>query len=112
VLSGKVWDVAVDIRTNSPTFGKYVGVELSAENKKQLYIPRGFAHGFVTLSETATFFYKCDNCYNKNAEASIIYNDPQLNIQWPLPIKDLILSQKDLVHPTLDIFIKQFFNFL
>lgn len=107
VITGKVWDVAVDIRAQSPTFGQYIGVELSAENKKQLFIPRGFAHGFVTLSETASFFYKCDNFYNKNAERSLIYNDPQLNIQWPLPKKDLILAEKDLANSTLEIFMKQ-----
>lgn len=107
VLTGKVWDVAVDIRPQSSTFGQYIGVELSAENKKQLFIPRGFAHGFVTLSETASFFYKCDNFYNKNAERSLIYNDPQLNIQWPLPKKDLILAEKDLANSTLEIFMKQ-----
>lgn len=109
VLSGKVWDVAVDVRPGSSTFGKYVGIELSAENKKQLYIPRGFAHGFVTLTASASFFYKCDNYYDKSAERSIIYNDPQLNIQWPLSTKDLLLSQKDLIHQELDAFIKQSF---
>lgn len=107
VFTGKVWDVAVDIRPQSATFGQYIGVELSAENKKQLFIPRGFAHGFITLSETAGFFYKCDNFYNKSAEASIIYNDPQLNIQWPLPEKDLILAKKDLANSTLQMFVKE-----
>lgn len=107
VLSGKVWDVAVDLRPDSTTFKKYISIELSAENKKQLYIPRGFAHGFVTLTASASFFYKCDNYYNKSAERSIIYNDSQLNIQWPLPEKELILAQKDLANLTLETFMQQ-----
>ncbi len=110
VLSGKVWDVAVDLRPDSTTFKKYIGIELSAENKKQLYIPRGFAHGFLTLTASASFFYKCDNYYNKSAERSIIYNDPQLNIQWPLPEKELILAQKDLANLTLETFMQQASN--
>lgn len=102
VLSGTVLDVAVDIRSNSPTFGQHVAIELSAENKKQLFIPRGFAHGFVTLSETAEFFYKCDNYYNKASEGGIIYNDPSINIDWKVPADEVLVSEKDLILPTLD----------
>ena len=95
VLQGTVLDVAVDLRKYSPSFGKSFLLELTAENHKQLYIPRGFAHGFLVLSERAVFFYKCDNYYNKDAELGIKYNDPDLNIDWKLPEKDLILSEKD-----------------
>ena len=100
VLSGKVLDVAVDLRKDSPNFGKHISIELSYENKKQLFIPRGFAHGFVTLSNTAEFFYKCDNYYNKAAEGGIIYNDLELKIDWLLPEKELKISEKDLLLPT------------
>lgn len=102
VLSGKVLDVAVDLRQDSPTFGQHVAVELSAENKKQLFIPRGFGHGFSVLSETAEFFYKCDNFYNKDSEGGIIYNDSGLNIDWQLPIEDIKVSQKDMELPILE----------
>ncbi|CAM4103357.1 dTDP-4-dehydrorhamnose 3,5-epimerase [Zobellia nedashkovskayae] len=102
VIQGKVLDVAVDVRKDSVTFGKHIAVELSAENKKQLFVPRGFAHGYVVLSKTAEFFYKCDNLYNKNAEGGIIYNDRSLNIDWILPHDDLIISEKDLVLPSLE----------
>lgn len=102
VLSGKVLDVAVDIRRDSPTFGQHVAIELSAENKKQLLIPRGFAHGFVALSETAEFFYKCDNYYNKASEGGIIYNDPTINIDWKVPSNEILVSEKDAILPTLD----------
>ncbi|MFT4153281.1 dTDP-4-dehydrorhamnose 3,5-epimerase [Parafilimonas sp.] len=95
VLSGKVLDVAVDLRKYSPSFGKAFSIELTGDNHKQLYIPRGFAHGFVVLSDTAVFFYKCDNFYNKESELGILYNDPQLNINWQLPKADIILSEKD-----------------
>lgn len=95
VLEGKVLDVAVDIRKNSATFGKHFSMELSATSKTQLYIPRGFAHGFVVLSERAVFFYKCDNYYNKASEGGIMYNDPDLKIDWMLPEESLILSDKD-----------------
>lgn len=95
VLKGKVLDVAVDIRKSSPTFGQHVAVELSEENKRQLFVPRGFAHGFVTLSEEAIFSYKCDNYYNKESEASIIYNDETINIDWKIDEKDIIVSEKD-----------------
>ena len=86
VLQGEVLDVAVDIRPNSKTYGHYVSELLSGENQKQFFIPRGFAHGFLVLSETATFFYKCDNFYNKESEGGIIYNDTTLNIDWQFPI--------------------------
>lgn len=95
VISGEVLDVAVDIRQNSRTYGKHFSIILSAENKKQLYIPRGFAHGFVVLSETAEFFYKCDNFYSKDFDAGIIYNDPELNIDWKIDATKLIVSEKD-----------------
>lgn len=97
VLEGKVLDVAVDIRPNSKTFGEHVAIELTAENETQLFVPRGFAHGFVVLSDTATFFYKCDNYYHNLSEGGIIYNDPQLAINWRLPSEDLLLSDKDLL---------------
>ena len=102
VLEGKVLDVAVDIRPNSKTFGEHVAIELTAENKTQLFVPRGFAHGFVVLSDTATFFYKCDNYYHKLSEGGILYNDPQLAINWQLPLEDLLLSDKDLLLKNLD----------
>lgn len=99
VLEGKVLDVAVDIRKGSPTFGQSVTVELSAENKKQLFVPRGFAHGFVVLSATATFAYKCDNYYAPSHDAGILYNDPAVKINWMLPQEELLLSDKDLKQP-------------
>ncbi|RZJ98959.1 MAG: dTDP-4-dehydrorhamnose 3,5-epimerase [Flavobacterium sp.] len=102
VLSGEVLDVAVDIRPDSETFEQYVAVLLSAENQKQFFVPRGFAHGFLVLSETATFFYKCDNFYNKESEGGIIYNDPSLNIDWQFQENELIISEKDKVQPTID----------
>lgn len=102
VLSGEVLDVAVDIRPESPTFGQYVSVLLSAENQKQFFVPRGFAHGFLVLSETATFFYKCDNFYNKESEGGIIYKDITLDIDWQLSTEKLIISEKDSVQPTLE----------
>ena len=95
VLQGEVLDVAVDIRPESDTYGQHVAVLLSAENQKQLFIPRGFAHGFVVLSETATFFYKCDNFYNKESEGGIIFNDPSLQIDWQLSESELLISEKD-----------------
>ncbi len=100
VLEGKVLDVAVDIRPDSPTYGQHYSIELSAENQLQFYVPRGFAHGFLVLSDTATFFYKCDNFYNKASEGSIAYNDPTLNIDWKIPHEDVILSEKDTVNPS------------
>ena len=101
VMSGTVLDVAVDLRKDSETFGKHIAVELSAENKKQLFIPRGFGHGFSVVSETAEFFYKCDNYYNKEEEGGIIYNDTTLDIDWRLTKVDVRVSDKDLVLPTL-----------
>ena len=96
VLEGKVLDVAVDLRRSSETFGKYVAVELSAENKRQLFVPRGFAHGFAVLSDTAVFAYKVDNKYMPSAEAAIRFDDPDIGIEWPVAAKDMILSAKDL----------------
>jgi dTDP-4-dehydrorhamnose 3,5-epimerase len=101
VLQGEVLDVAVDIRPNSPTFGQYQSVVLSAENQKQFFVPRGFAHGFLVLSDTAIFFYKCDNFYNKESEGGIIYNDTTINIDWQFPQENLIISEKDKVQPTI-----------
>ena len=97
VITGKILDVAVDIRKDSPTYGKHFSIELSAENKKQLLIPHGFAHGFSVLSETAEVIYKCDNFYNKESEGGIMYNDPSLNIDWKIPSGKEIISDKDLL---------------
>jgi dTDP-4-dehydrorhamnose 3,5-epimerase len=102
VLQGEVLDVAVDIRPNSSTYGQYVSVLLSGENQTQFFIPRGFAHAFLVLSETATFFYKCDNFYDKESEGGIIYNDPILNVDWQFPIADMLISEKDQNLPTLE----------
>lgn len=96
VLEGRIVDVAVDLRKESETYGQWVAVELSADNKKQLYIPRGFAHGFSVLSETASVLYKCDNFYHKESEAGIMYNDPDLNIDWQIPKESMIISDKDM----------------
>ena len=101
VLQGEVLDVAVDLRPNSKTYGQYEAVLLSAENQKQFFIPRGFAHGFLVLSETATFFYKCDNFYNKESEGGLLFNDETINVNWNFPIQDLIISDKDKVLPNL-----------
>ena len=102
VLQGEVLDVAVDIRPGSPTYGQHVSVLLSAENQLQFFIPRGFAHGFLVLSETATFFYKCDNFYNKESEGGIIFNDPILDIDWQFETNELIISEKDEQLPNLE----------
>jgi dTDP-4-dehydrorhamnose 3,5-epimerase len=102
VLHGEVLDVAVDIRPDSATFGQYESVVLSGENQKQFFVPRGFAHGFLVLSETATFFYKCDNFYNKESEGGIIYNDKTINIDWEFPLENLIISEKDKIQPTIE----------
>jgi dTDP-4-dehydrorhamnose 3,5-epimerase len=99
VIVGVVYDVAVDLRKGSPTFGQWVGVELSAENKLQFYIPQGFAHGFSVLSETAIFAYKCDNLYNPQAERGILFNDPALGIDWKVAPDEAIISGKDLKNP-------------
>ncbi|MFH0762095.1 MAG: dTDP-4-dehydrorhamnose 3,5-epimerase [Bacteroidota bacterium] len=101
VLEGSVWDVAVDIRKNSPTYGQHYGVELSAENKLQLFIPHGFAHGFAVTSERSIFFYKCDHFYNQDAERGIHYLDPDLNINWPIPASQALVSAKDQVLPLM-----------
>lgn len=98
-LEGTVFDVAVDLRPDSPSFGQWYGVELSGENQLQFYVPRGFGHGFAVLSETAIFAYKCDNFYHKEAESGILWNDPQLSIDWKLPEQDIILSDKDQLQP-------------
>ncbi len=101
VISGRVLDVAVDLRPGSPTFGKHEAVELTGENQRMFLIPRGFAHGFSVLSETALFTYKCDNFYNKAAEGGLLYNDPALEIDWQVPADKVVLSEKDKVHPKL-----------
>ena len=101
VIQGEVFDVAVDLRSNSSTYGKYVGVVLSSDNNRQLLIPRGFAHGFLVLSNTATFVYKCDDFYHPGDEGGIIYNDPNINIQWPKINTPILLSDKDKLHKTL-----------
>ena len=101
VVEGRVLDVAVDIRRGSPTFGRYAAVELSAENKRQLFIPRGFAHGFSVLSPTAVFQYKCDNLYAPQSEGAVAWNDPSIGIDWQIPAGDVLLSEKDRCHPTL-----------
>lgn len=100
-ISGKILDVAVDIRIGSPTYKKVFTVELSAENKKQLFIPAGFAHGFSVLSETAEVLYKCDKFYNRESEGGILYNDAELNIDWQIPAGKTIVSEKDLQLPEL-----------
>jgi len=102
VTQGKVLDVAVDLRKNSPTYLLHFSIELSAENKKQFLIPRGFAHGFVVLSETCEFLYKCDNLYNKESDGGLIFNDATLNIDWKIPKEQLIISEKDANLPTVD----------
>lgn len=102
VLRGKVIDVAVDLRKDSSTFGEHVAIELSEENNKQLFIPRGFAHGFSVLSDTAIFFYKCDNFYDKSSEGGIIFNDKSLNIDWGLEKDQIKVSDKDRMLPTLE----------
>ncbi len=101
VSVGRVWDVAVDLRASSPTFGQWYGVELTDENHLQFLIPRGFAHGFSVLSATALFTYKCDNFYAPQTESSILYNDPDLAIDWKIPTEKMILSDKDTKHSLL-----------
>ena len=101
VVKGRVLDVAVDIRKGSPTFGKYVAVELTEDNHRQLFVPRGFAHGFSVLSEEAIFQYKCDNLYAPQSEGAIAWNDPDIDIDWQLPAEDVLLSAKDAAHPQL-----------
>ena len=107
-VQGRVLDVAVDIRKGSPTFGRHVAVELSEENRRQFFIPRGFAHGFAVLSETAKFFYKCDNFYAPQADAGISILDSSLGIDWKIPLDKAILSEKDTRHPLFADFISPF----
>lgn len=95
VVKGRVLDVAVDLRKGSPTFGKHVAVELTEENHRQLFIPRGFAHGFAVLSDEAVFQYKCDNYYAPQSEGSVLWNDPDIGIEWGIPSEDVMLSEKD-----------------
>lgn len=102
VIKGAVLDVAVDIRKGSPTFGKYVAVKLTADNHRQFFIPRGFAHGFSVLSEEVIFQYKCDNYYAPQCEGAIAWNDPNLAIDWGIPTADIVLSEKDSHHPLLN----------
>ncbi len=101
VVSGCVLDVAVDIRRGSPTFGRYVAVELSAENKHQMFVPRGFAHGFAVLSNEALFQYRCDNYYAPSEERGIAWDDPEIGIDWKVPVDKILLSAKDRLNPTL-----------
>lgn len=101
VVKGRILDIAVDIRKNSPTFGRYVAVELSAENHQQIFIPRGFAHGYSVLSEEAIVEYKCDNYYAPESEGAIAWNDAELAIDWQIPTEKVTLSEKDKHHPTL-----------
>lgn len=107
VVEGRVLDVAVDLRKDSPTFGKYFSIELSGENHRQMYIPKGFAHGFSVLSDTAVFQYKCDEYYAPESEAAIAWDDMELNIDWKIPSEDVVLSEKDRNHPTLNEFISK-----
>ena len=108
VIQGKVVDVAVDIRKSSPTYGKYVAVELTGENYRQFFIPKGFAHGFVVLSETALFQYKCDEFYHPEAEGAIMWDDPDINIDWRIPTGEIALSAKDARHKYLKDFVSPF----
>jgi dTDP-4-dehydrorhamnose 3,5-epimerase len=104
VLKGEVLDVALDLRPESPTYGKYFSVILNDENKLQLFVPRGFAHGFAVLSSSAEFFYKCDNYYNKQAESGILFNDPDLDIDWGIPEQDILVSDKDRENAQFSVF--------
>jgi dTDP-4-dehydrorhamnose 3,5-epimerase len=101
VLHGDVLDIAVDLRPESETYGQYEAILLTGHNHTQFFIPRGFAHGFLVLSETATFFYKCDNFYNKESEAGLLFNDSTVNINWQFPLDELIISDKDKIQPNL-----------
>jgi dTDP-4-dehydrorhamnose 3,5-epimerase len=100
-LEGSIWDVVVDLRKESTTFGQWFGVELSADNKRQFLIPKGFAHGYSVLTETAEVFYKCDDFYSKQDEGGVFYNDPALNIDWKIDLKNAIVSEKDMQQPLL-----------
>lgn len=103
-IAGDILDIIVDVRLNSAQFGEHYSLVLSADNKKQLFIPQGFAHGFAVLTETATIHYKADNYYNNKAESGLLFNDPEMNIDWQIPIEDIITSDKDLLLPTLSQF--------
>jgi len=107
-LQGRILDVVVDLRTGSPQFGKCYSIELSSQNKKQIFIPKGFAHGFSVLSETAEISYKCDAFYNKQSESGIRYNDPGLNINWQVPDDKTQVSEKDLMLPGFNASVKDF----
>ena len=107
-IAGDILDIIVDVRPNSPQFGEHFSLVLSAENKKQIFIPRGFAHGFAVLTETATIHYKADNYYDNQAESGLLYNDPELNIDWQIPLEDIVTSEKDLLLPTLSQFKELF----
>lgn len=109
VMKGRVLDVAVDLRENSPTFGQHYTVELSDVNKLQFYVPKGFAHGFIALSEEVVFFYKCNAPYNKDSERGINFNDPELGIDWKVPLNNAIVSPKDEVLPSFNEAEKNFF---
>ena len=100
-LEGAIWDVVVDLRKGSATYGRWYGVELSAENKRQFLVPKGFAHGYSVLTETAEVFYKCDDFYSREDEGGLYYADPQLQIDWRIPLAEAIVSEKDKVQPTL-----------
>ena len=101
VLEGAIWDVVVDLRAGSATYGRWYGVELSAENKRQFLVPQGFAHGYSVISETAEVFYKCDDYYHKETEGGIRYDDPELGIDWKIDLAKTVVSEKDLVQPLL-----------
>ena len=105
-IAGEIIDIIVDVRPDSPQFGEHFSMVLSADNKNQIFIPRGFAHGFAVLTETATIHYKADNYYNKTAESGLLYNDPEMNIDWQIPTEKIITSEKDLILPTLGQFKK------
>lgn len=108
VLSGAIIDTVLDLRTGSPTYGETFSIRLSADNKKQLFIPKGFAHGFSVISETADVMYKCDGYYNKESESGILYNDPQLNIDWEIPTDKIRVSEKDRLLPLFNSYAGEF----
>lgn len=114
VTKGEVFDVAVDLRIGSPTYGHWEGVILNDENKKQFYIPEGFAHGFLVLSDEAVFNYKCTNFYSPEYDGGVMWNDPEINIEWPLyRIENILLSEKDKVHPNLkDLDLREYEDFI
>lgn len=112
VIQGEVYDVAVDLRTGSPTYGKYYGVNLSESNFKQFYVPKGFAHGFVVLSDTALFCYKCTDFYHPNDEGGLMWNDPDIGVEWPIDGIEVKLSDKDQKNPTLKQIEESGFKFV